>query len=112
MFDDVGGKIKQYAKAVFWIITIVKWVLIILYISKIHSIAIYPINMSNAILGTMPQLYVILIGLLSTIIDYIVALFVYAIGEVVQNTKQINERVSDIEKELIAAKFTDNTPTV
>lgn len=105
MFDDVGGKIKQYTKTVFWIITIVKWVLIILFIYKQSTMVGLSLRMPNALAGTMPQVYAILIGAVSTLIDYIVALFIYAIGDVVQNTKEINEKVSDIEKELIAAKL-------
>lgn len=111
MFENAGKKIKDYIKAVFWLITIVKWVFICVAIMFIANMSNAYVHIAHTNLSHMSNLTisiiigVLLLGFVSTISDYVICLFIYAMGDTVDNVKQLNETVSDMESELVSLTF-------
>ena len=81
MFDNIGEKIKSFAKAIVWIVGIISVILGIGVAEELDSIVI--------------SIIVILLGIL---IGWIVAIGVYGLGQLIENSDKLVENSEKIIK--------------
>lgn len=80
MFDNVGGKIKGYAKLVM-ILEIILEIIIAIVLIAVMGFVVLPI--------------VILGGAIVVVLTYISAMFIYGFGELIENTLVIKQNLKE-----------------
>lgn len=95
MFDNIGSKLKVFAKVLFWIMTVLYVILgIVVIAGSTHSGYRYSYTDESAIVSG------ILLMLLGPLLSWVFAAAIYAFGELVDKTSSTERRVSNIEKHL------------
>lgn len=95
MFDNIGSKLKAFAKVLFWIMTVLYVILgIVVIAGSTRSGYGYSYTDESAIVSG------ILLMILGPLLSWVSAAAIYAFGELVDKTSSTEKRISNIEKHL------------